>query len=1447
MSRLGESRPQYAPSGFVVGRFPLVSLTDFLEGGGTSGEQGRERARTWLIARLERREVMEALYLASPSLCERIATWRESPDSKKGRGVEVALTKYLSRMAGRCTPFGTCAGVALGVVGERTALTLGCTEAYRRVSRLDMGYLSELSEDLARSPAVRAGALLFPNTSLYASGSSVRYAEARQDGGSRTYDLVHAESDGILRAVLERAQGGAKQEELTEVIVACGFSKGEARAYVEELLSAQVLQAAVQPCLVGSDALSTLIRDTAPLDPVTADVLESVQTDLADIDRGGLGADASRYRRAARRLAVLPPRTKASRLFQVDMFVRADDLAISRSVADRLLGAVDVLRRIFGESGGAAMRSFAADFARRYGERHVPVLEALDPDSGVPFGGDDVFDRLETPLLDGLGLGAPLGSSDAEAWTSRTDWLVRRLIRAARARADEIEIEDADLPFSGTVGDPLPDAFSLMTSLYEGDSPGRPLAVLNGLQGPSGVRLLARFCHADEELLRAVREHTRQEEALLPDVLFAEVVHQPDGRVGNILARPHLRDWNLDFLGRSSGPGRRLKVGDLTVSVERNEVVLRTRSSGQRVLPRITTAHNTNHRSVPLYRFLASLQVQGVQSGLAWRWGRLDRQEYLPRVTWNDVVLARATWNLSGVRVSDGLGGESDAARSEAVRRWRAEYRLPRLVGLVENDNILPLDLENPLCLDVLTSLSRRRPWLRLQELLPRGRAPIATGPTGRFCNELVVPYVRKRRTETERPKKSMGGRAGEGVRRFGPGSEWLFVSLYMSRRDMDRVLRECVVEVLRKAGEAGDVSRWFFVRYGDPEPHLRIRARGRPERLLETVLPRLRAALSRWTEDGRIWRVIVDTYEPETERYGGEQGLEACEELFHADSVATCDFLGRVEGGDPVVRWKFALRAMHDWMAAVWEREGRHRQIARIATTFRAEFDVRASRSKALSRLYRKDRPEVAAIAEGDVAGLPEACWEVLERRARSCAEPLGRLVAAAASGAPSVGSVERDGCASAHARESGVRTAGAGSGDGPVSLPGATVCFRTRSRAGAYVMARGSLFAASRSLVVGAEARLSELGVMEGTCWTLDGVRMAATFLHDSPLRVDLESEDRRRSIVVRVEAFSCNYRDKIQPLALGTGHGVGWHYIGSDFVGEVVAVGSDVSELQVGDRVIPNGAYGPDCMDEGRPGLATSQASRTLLVIPAGRVVPIPKEMGDLEAAAFSVGAQTTMAMARRAAARDGERALVLSAQSNTSLFAVQVLAARGVEVCGVSGSERGRELLASLGVRHQFVVPWGESPLQNTDLRAWIEAVGGMDVVIDPFADLNGRYAPLLLRNGGRYVTCGVLNQGQPMSASERRPAGVEESNFWRSVVVGNVSLLGSCLGTREDLVGGLEEWKCGRLRPVLDSHFAGTDASAFLERTFVDRERLGKVVFRYDRAPAGRQVNERVRH
>ncbi|WNG43740.1 Lanthionine biosynthesis protein LanB [Archangium minus] len=1009
MSQPLSALPGYTASGFFFLRTPLLPF-DVLRAWAEGGARERAPVRARLAAELAREELREALFLASPSLDEGIPVWLREPQSEWGQKVERTLVRYWQRMAARATPFGLFAGGTVGTLGPRTRLTLGPRAAYRRHTRLDMDYVSALAEALAREPVLRDALRYQPNTSLYRTAGRLRYAESQRVGRSRTYHLVAVEPTDYLEATLERARAGARLSELARALTEADpeVAPEEAQAYVGMLVDHQLLVPDLDPRVTGPEPLQELVERLAAM-PAMAEAhrrLAHVREALTDLDASPLGARPSRYRDLARSLEALPAPVEPSRLFQVDLVKPAEALTLGPRVVEELARGAALLHRLSPVSESPSLRRFREAFTRRYEGREVPLLEALDEDVGVGFESASDIASEASPLLRGLAFPTE-AAEERPSWGEAQAYLQHRLTEVLCAGGQVLELDAADLKaLENPRTDPLPEAFSVMASLVAGSpedlDAGRFQVVMESVMGPSGAPLLGRFCHVDPELHRHVEAHLRAEEALRPDAVFAELVHLPEGRVGNIICRPVLREHELVFLGRSGAPpDKQLPLTDLRVSVRGRRIVLRSARLGREVLPRRTHVHDVRRAHLRPYTFLAALQQQGVCPGLRWRWGPLADSAFLPRVTAGRLILHRARWRLRAPRLR-GLGAFPETLRFDAVQRLRAELRLPRFVGVEDRDNVLPVDLDNVLSIDTFVHLVKDRRHVDLVELLTEGLC--VQGPEGRFVHELVVPFVRSA-PATRRPEPPARARPAPFVRSFAPGSQWLYVKLYTGTGTAEHVLREAVAPLAREALASGAARQWFFIRYGDPDWHLRMRLLGDPARLRTEVLGRLHDLLESLTGDGRVHRVQLDTYEREVERYGGAEGMLLAEHLFHADSDAALELLDLLTadaGAD--ARWRLTLLGIHALLDDLGlDLEARRALLAGLREAHGQEFQVDSRLEGQLGDRFRAHRRELESLLwePPPREGLLAEGLAVLRRRSERQAPTTEALRALASQGA--------------------------------------------------------------------------------------------------------------------------------------------------------------------------------------------------------------------------------------------------------------------------------------------------------------------------------------------------------------------------------------------------------------------------------------------------------------
>jgi lantibiotic biosynthesis protein len=1017
---------EFIPSGFFALRTPLLSFdelvawSDGLEASASLSdsaclEQALAADHAKLHHRLERLmsrpEVREALFVASPHLEESIDVWLRDPESDRGKGLEQAMARYFLRMAGRATPFGLCAGCSVGHIGDATRLVLDARSGWKRYTRLDMDYLSTLTDALASDPKLREVFSYRPNSSLYRAAGRLRYAESRiepkEQERTRSYRLVAVEETDALNAVLTHARDGASFAQLASAIVDQEISLEEAEGYVATLIESQILVPDIRLSVTGTEATQSLIEQFtghAESAPVAA-VLAKVHDQLAGMDEAGLGNAPEEYRRAAALLADFPAPVQLSRLVQVELIKPALELTLGRSVLAEISRGVQLLHRITRSprSEPDELTRFREAFAARYEQRLVPLTEALDGEIGIGFPVSDNTHDQESPLLKDLAF--PSQRAETVRWDEREKMLLRKIDNALIEDRHEIVLEKDDLEIMSTPDPlPLPDSFAVI-AVVESNSEaalaaGAFCVLLSEIRGPSGAVLLGRFCHADPALREQVQRHLRAEEAPYPEAIFAEIVHLPEGRIGNVVARPVLRAYEIPYLGHSGiAPDRQIPVTDLYLRTDGNRLELYSARLGREVIPRLTSAHNFAWRGIPIYRFLGSLQYQNAPPP-NWSWGALESAPFLPRLTSGKLVLSRARWRADKKELRS-LGEQRGAAQFHAFQKWRAARRLPRFVALADGDNELPLDLDNLLCVETLIDRVKTRDEATLMELFPAPDSLCARGPEGRYVHQLVVPFVRT--APAPRPSSSKidiqsSCKIDKKSRSFPPGSEWLYMKLYTGTATADRILCETVAPLVRQLLGSGAVDRWFFIRYGDPDWHVRLRFHGKPKILHETVMPAVNSAVAPLLSDGRLWRIQYDTYEREIERYGGLEGMLISEELFQIDSETVLEILDQLEPGDAgsEERWRLTLRGIDALVTDLGlDLPTKAKVLKKVRTEFAREFKVDSPFKDQLSERFRKERKSLEALldpAQGADNALAPG-FEIFHRRSARLSPIVARL----------------------------------------------------------------------------------------------------------------------------------------------------------------------------------------------------------------------------------------------------------------------------------------------------------------------------------------------------------------------------------------------------------------------------------------------------------------------
>ncbi len=609
----------------------------------------RERLRERLFGIVSREEVRDAIFVASPDLDDSLDVWLREPESERGQRIERALVRYFARMAGRATPFGLFAGTSVGTIASQTQLTIGEHKKYKRHTRLDMDYLYALAESNSKNPEFRNLFRYRPNSSLYSVAGRLRYVESHLQDKVRSFRLTAIEKTDYLEATLTRSQSGASFAELTAPLADEDVSMEEAEEYIGELIESQVLIPDLQLTVTGPEPIHPLIErlqghaETSHI----AGILDQIRSELYDIDAGGLGAKRERYRGIAQSLSKLPAKVELPRLYQVDLMKPAIGATLGNAVLEEIERGVEILRKIRRRSEPESLKRFREAFRARYEGREVPLVEALDEESGVGFEATEDT----SPLLQGLPF--PTSSDDNTPWSERENFLLRKLSEILQSGASELSLDSRELE---TLSDKnslqLPDAFAVIAAVaatsQDALAKGDFRVLISTVSGPSGASLLGRFCHADGNIATLCGAASSLRRSAAPRCPLCRIVTSA-GRTSRQHPVPsgstRLRNPYLGHPGVP--PDRQILVTDLRVSVNGERVLLRSAQLGREIIPRMTNAHNFKMSQLGIYRFLCVIQHQQITEWAGWDWGILRKAPFLPRVTAGRLVFFKARWRLT--------------------------------------------------------------------------------------------------------------------------------------------------------------------------------------------------------------------------------------------------------------------------------------------------------------------------------------------------------------------------------------------------------------------------------------------------------------------------------------------------------------------------------------------------------------------------------------------------------------------------------------------------------------------------------------------------------------------------------------------------------------------------------------------------------------------------------
>lgn len=854
----------------------------------------------------EHPDLQEAIFIASPDLYYEMIEWlKSSSDSAPPLNkLELSLLKYLLRASFRCTPFGSFAGCSIFKWSDKSALSL--SNSVQRHFKVDSELLDKILSQANTDEAIRNTMHYSPNNTLYELNGESRCIRKNSKGN---YEVAKVNVGELMRPILNLAKGGAPISVLVKNLESFQIDSDTAVKLINELIVSGVLISDLGIRLTCPNSLSQII---SALDRVNGNKIKYQLYRIAEIiERLNIEAleSTERIRLYEEMIAVSLEQIKGldkKKIIQLNSYPHFNDCELDKSILPNLESAMQLARYLNKGVENTNLKHFKEEFVRRFEEQEVPLVEALDMEVGICYPVNSK-ESSEVPLLDGITIQK---EEDSVGLSPLDIFLIKQCNDTLERGEFVLDLKAKDIPgFKEYLAtNPLGHTFGALVNMIPNPKEKKPLIELIVAGGASANPMLARFTEGSTEV-NLLCQTIRNEEAYLINGLLTEVIHLPEPRLGNVMSRCPLSDFEIPILSQSSlDPSAQILISDILISVINNEIILRSRRLDKTIFPMFSSAQNYIASKLPIYRFLCDVRHDNKDCNLSVYWNDLLKQyKFLPRLQYKNVVLRPASWNLEKSEYEIIILA-CDTELQDAILRWRETYRIPRIIAIIDGENELTLDLESSLCRELLRSEMSKRGRLNFQEKLLTPDESFVKRGNELFASEIYIPFKRIRQ-EPSQYLAPVNQETMRVQREFLPLDRWVYYKVYCHPDSANHIIETLIGNCFESARKKKIVSKFFFIRYEDPHFHIRARflCEGKDEAAMFHNMFLNRIKMSRLEK--RIISLNIHPYRRELERYD-PRIMEFVETIFSLDSLMTVNLM-RNGAKLGLQNWLIALKAI--------------------------------------------------------------------------------------------------------------------------------------------------------------------------------------------------------------------------------------------------------------------------------------------------------------------------------------------------------------------------------------------------------------------------------------------------------------------------------------------------------------------------------------------------------
>ncbi|MGF9978892.1 lantibiotic dehydratase [Viridibacillus arvi] len=801
---------------------------------------------------------LEAIYISSPSLYYSILNY-DKKSQKKQKDIIKSLYHYLKRIAYRSTPFGIYASVGMGEFSDTTIENKENCKYKKNLLISDEWKINFIKKKIKNNEYFRRFKVFINPTVIKKDRlfhwSSISFVNS---------DIVKEfkiDNNIIINSILEKTEEPILIEKLEQLILNIeniNINANEVLQVLYELVEKEFLILSIEK--YREDPLELMNQKEWNL-------YKHIQKLIEKYGLEKMNSGLPLLQEITKNLNLI---SKCSAPLKVDLYNTTSSQQLPTKVGDEINELTSVLYKLSSaDKSLSGLENFTKKFLEKYGsDKIVPLLKVIDSDKGIG-------NPYELPYFDNNSI-------------SKSQTYLMNLLFTKQRNSQEILLDDYDIDMmqEDKIYFNQPNSLELYLEVSMNEKNDYLLTLAPNKGSKAAGNSFGRFTELRKnDLLNDIQ--CKIEKRTDKQIIYADIGYLPSNLKNLEVSNNKYTSKYLIPINYQNNNQIQIPLSDIWIGINKQRLFLKSKRLNKQIIP--NKMDMVNYTSFPpIVRLLCDMQFSAQNTWMPFQLGLLNNLDFIPRIKYKNTVIIKARWllNLKMLEIETmGIGINFNEFIIK-FNDWCSKNNIPKLVHLESASKRLIYNLTN---LNDMKEI--HKVFCDLNDINKKIMLEEATENYDlQKKEEIVVPVY-----SPARYNSNLDQNISEYIDDFNylPGSKWLSLKIYFSKSSQDFFLNEFVLKYTSFLQSKKYINEWFYIRYTDPEDHIRLRLKTLNKFNINFFLEDIKSSMNKMNIN--INDLVIDTYKPEYIRYGNENLMPSVEHFFKIDSQLSLYIMNEV------------------------------------------------------------------------------------------------------------------------------------------------------------------------------------------------------------------------------------------------------------------------------------------------------------------------------------------------------------------------------------------------------------------------------------------------------------------------------------------------------------------------------------------------------------------------